>query len=188
MQDAIGFHLRTAVPSDVPAIRALIQESVRGLQHRHYTPSQIDGALATVFTVDTRLVADGTYFVAFADDETLAGCGGWSRRRTLYGGDQNLEAPDMNFLDPALDAAKIRAIFVAPEYARRGLGTFLLQAAEQAAIAAGFTRFEMGSTLTGVPLYTLRGYREIQRVSVPVSDRDTIEIVRMEKVLEPASV
>ena len=177
----MGFQIRTATASDIPAIRKLIQDSVRGLQSRDYTPQQIEAALATVFTVDSRLIEDHTYFVAFAEDGTLAGCGGWSRRKTLYGGDHHLEAADLGLLDPATDAAKIRAIFVAPYYARQGLGSLLLQAAEQAAEAAGFQRFEMGSTLTGVSLYKLRGYLEVQRVSVPVGSGETIEGVRMEK-------
>ena len=104
------------------------------------------------------MILDGTYFVAEADDGEFAGCGGWSFRKTLYGGDRQVEQIEPERLDPAVDAAKVRAIFVAPKFARMGLGSLILEAAEQAALAAGFRRFEMGSTLTGVALYLLKGY------------------------------
>jgi GNAT superfamily N-acetyltransferase len=174
-----NFHLRVATAEDVPGIRELIDASVRGLQARDYSPAQIDGALATVFTVDSRLIADGTYFVAFAESGELAGCGGWSFRKTLYGGDHQVETIEPEKLDPELAAAKIRAIFVHPKFSRMGLGSLILQAAESAAVEQGFSRFEMGSTLTGVTLYTLKGYREVSRVLVPVGGGEEIEVVRM---------
>jgi GNAT superfamily N-acetyltransferase len=178
------FLLRVATSSDIPEIRKTIADSVRELQAPDYTAPQREGALATVFTVDSRLIADGTYFVALhqTGDEIgeMAGCGGWSYRKTLYGGDAQVEKAEPEMLDPAVDAAKVRAIFVAPKFARRGVGTLLLEAAENAAMAAGFRRFEMGSTLTGVALYSLKGYRETGRILVPVSGGD-IEVVRMEK-------
>jgi GNAT superfamily N-acetyltransferase len=175
------FHLRVATANDVAAIRALIEVSVRGLQVADYSEAQREGALATVFTVDSQLVADGTYFVAVAEDGRLAGCGGWSFRKTLYGGDHQVEqiAPDK--LDAAVDAAKIRAIFVHPDFARMGLGSLILETAEKAAMVYGFERFEMGSTLTGVGLYSLKGYREIERKEVPVAGGETIRVVKMEK-------
>jgi GNAT superfamily N-acetyltransferase len=137
--------------------------------------------LATVFSVDSRLIADGTYFIAYAEDGRLAGCGGWSKRKTLYGGDRQVETIEPELLDPATDAAKIRAIFVHPDFARQGLGSLILRMSEEAANAAGFQRFEMGSTLTGVTLYKLKGYREIARIHVPVSAGETIEVARMVK-------
>src|ERR1700677_140445 len=146
------FSLRVATIEDVEGIRGLIDASVRELQAGDYSASQIEGALATVFTVDSQLIADGTYFVALADGGELAGCGGWSFRKTLYGGDHQIEKVAPERLDPAVDAAKIRAIFVHPDFARMGLGRLILEAAEDAAVAAGFRRFEMGSTLTGVAL------------------------------------
>src|ERR1700678_3334409 len=146
------FHLRVAGMEDVEGIRGLIDASVRGLQAGDYSAAQIDGALATVFTVDSQLIKDGTYFVAFADSAELAGCGGWSFRKTLYGGDHQVEAIVPERLDPAVDAAKVRAIFVHPKFARMGLGSLILEAAEGAALAAGFRRVEMGSTLAGVGL------------------------------------
>ncbi|HEX4810974.1 MAG TPA: GNAT family N-acetyltransferase [Bryobacteraceae bacterium] len=179
------FRLRVATAADIPAITALIADSVRGLQAKDYTARQIEGSLATVFTVDTQLIADGTYFIAVSEDGTLAGCGGWSYRKTLYGGDCQIEKAEPDLLDPVIDAAKVRAIFVAPRFARQGLGSLLLNEAETAAIAAGFRRFEMGSTLTGVALYALKGYREIERVQAPVGGNESIEVVRMEKRIVP---
>jgi GNAT superfamily N-acetyltransferase len=176
------FSLRLATAADVPEIERAIDASVRGLQAGDYTAAQIEGALATVFTVDRKLIADGTYFVAVAHGGELAGSGGWSFRKTLYGGDGQVEDHwGGGRLDPAVDAAKIRAIFVRPEFARMGLGSLLLEASEQAAAAAGFTRFEMGSTLTGVALYALKGYRAVGRIAVPVGGGDEIEVVRMMK-------
>lgn len=180
------FELRVATTKDVAGIRRLIDASVRGLQAGDYSAAQIDGALATVFTVDSQLIADGTYFVALTDDGELAGCGGWSFRKTLYGGDHQIETIVPERLDPSVDAAKVRAIFVHPKFARRGLGSLILEAAEGAAVAGGFKRFEMGSTLTGITLYTLKGYQEVNRVSVPVGGGEAIEVVRMVKSLEDA--
>jgi len=175
------FCLRVATTEDVAAIYGLIDASVRGLQAEDYSAAQIKGALATVFTVDSQLIADETYFVALAENGDLAGCGGWSFRKTLYGGDHQIEKIAPERLDPAVDAAKVRAIFVHPKFARMGLGSLILAAAEDAAAELGFRRFEMGSTLTGVPLYTLNGYREVSRVSVPVGGGEEIEVVRMVK-------
>jgi GNAT superfamily N-acetyltransferase len=181
-----AFELRAATPADIPRIRELIAASVRGLQDQ-YSPAQREAALATVFTVDTQLIADGTYLLAFSKsgdghEPVLAGCGGWSRRKTLYGGDHQIEAIAAELLDPVVDAAKIRAIFVHPAFARQGLGSLILAAAEAAAIAEGFTRFEMGSTLAGVPLYRLRGYREAATIDVPVGNGTSIPVVRMTKL------
>jgi GNAT superfamily N-acetyltransferase len=177
----VNFSLRTATTEDVAGIRRLIEASVQGLQAEDYSAAQREGALATVFTVDSQLIADATYFVATADGGELAGCGGWSYRKTLYGGDHQVEdiAPEM--LDPSVDAGKIRAIFVHPKFARMGLGSLILKTAESAALAAGFRRFEMGSTLTGVTLYALKGYREMGRFMVPVGGGETIAVVRMVK-------
>jgi GNAT superfamily N-acetyltransferase len=175
------FHLRVAAQDDLEAIRMLIDASVRELQAGDYSPGQIDASLKTVFTTDSQLIEDGTYFVAVAQDGSLAGCGGWSKRKTLYGGDHQVERREPELLDPAVDAAKVRAIFVHPRFARMGLGTLILQAAEEAAMEAGFRRFEMGSTLTGVALYALKGYRMVERVMVPVGDGEEIEVVRMVK-------
>jgi GNAT superfamily N-acetyltransferase len=171
--------LRKAVAADIPALETLIDASVRGLQAQDYTPEQIEAALRTVFTVDSQLIDDGTYFVAEQDGEMI-GCGGWSQRKTLCGGDHHAVRENA-LLDPAQEAAKIRAIFVHPQWARRGIGSLLLGAAEDAAIAAGFRRLEMGATLTGVPVYLRRGYREIETMTVPLENGVTLPVVRMEK-------
>src|SRR5271154_4973560 len=113
------FYLRVATTEDVPGIRGLIDASVRGLQAEDYSAAQIEGALATVFTVDSQLITDGTYFVAVAEGGELAGCGGWSFRKTLYGGDHQIEKVAPERLDPTVDQAKIRAIFVHPDFARQ---------------------------------------------------------------------
>jgi len=181
----MSFHIRLAIPSDVPGLSALIEASVRGLQAQDYTPAQIEGALQMVYGVDSQLIADGTYFVVEAIEPpkapAIAGCGGWSKRKTLYGGDHWTGREDAHLLDPAHDAAKIRAFFVHPAWVRRGIGTLILEACEAAAMAAGFRRFEMGATLTGVPLYQARGYASLENLSVPLGNGESLPIVRMEK-------
>ena len=176
----MAFQLRIATTDDIPAIRKLIAASVQQLQIE-YSPEQRDAAVKTVFTVDSRLIADGTYFIAFSDEGTLAGCGGWSKRKTLFGGDHQVGAIEPELLDSSIDAAKIRAIFVHPEFARQGLGSLILEASEEAAELAGFSHFEMGSTLTGVALYQSKGYRKVASIKVAVGDHEEIEVVRMVK-------
>jgi GNAT superfamily N-acetyltransferase len=185
-----GLILRIATAADLGPIRKLIAASVRGLQHE-YSEGQREQALASVFTPDTQLIADGTYYVLEpaegsileAPDGTLAACGGWSWRRTLYGGDHHHASRDAARLDPATDAAKIRAFFVHPKWARRGLGTRLLEACERAAWDAGFRRAEMGATLSGVPLYERHGYRRVTEILVDLPGREQLPVVRMEKTL-----
>jgi GNAT superfamily N-acetyltransferase len=185
MQSAPSFTLRLATEADIPALHALIEASVRGLQAGDYTPAQIEGALGTVLGLDTQLIADRTYFLAESLDQnskqrSCAGCGGWSKRKTLFGADRGPgRAPE--FLDPAIDAAKVRAIFVHPDYARRGLGSLILATVENAAREAGFRRFEMGSTLTGVPLYRLKGYVEVERIAVPLWNGESLPVLKMVK-------
>jgi GNAT superfamily N-acetyltransferase len=179
--------VRLASPADVERLRKLIDTSVRGLQADFYSQAQIDGALASVYGVDTQLIADGTYFVAESSDggrppAEIAGCGGWSKRKTLYGGDQ-FAAREDSLLDPARDAAKIRAFFVHPAWARRGVGTLILDACERAAIAAGFTRLEMGATLSGVAFYEAKGYAQLEKLDVPLADGVMLPIVRMGRTL-----
>jgi GNAT superfamily N-acetyltransferase len=172
--------IRNALDADIPVLTALIEASVRGLQARDYTASQLEGALGSVYGVDTQLIADGTYFVAEVEG-TIVACGGWSKRKTLYGAD-HCEGREDSLLDPSSDAAKIRAFFVHPEWVRRGIGTRVLEACESAAMAEGFRRFEMGATLTGVALYKARGYREVEAIGVPLGNGELLPIVRMEKV------
>jgi GNAT superfamily N-acetyltransferase len=178
----VDLSLRKALPADVAALTALIDASVRGLQAGDYTAVQIDGALRTVYGVDTRLIEDGTYFTVESRGE-IVGCGGWSRRRTLYGGDQCAGRED-SLLDPATEAAKIRAFFVHPDWARRGIASLILDACESAALAEGFTRLEMGATLTGVPFYQAKGYAAAERVSVPLGEAASMPIVRMTKTVK----
>jgi GNAT superfamily N-acetyltransferase len=180
--------VRLAEARDIPGLRELIAASVRGLQMGDYSPAQLESALRTVYGVDTQLIADGTYFTAeeveplleSSRPALLVGCGGWSKRKTLYGGDQFAGRED-SLLDPAMDAAKIRAFFVHPAWARRGIGGMILQACETAAVAAGFRRLEMGATLTGIGFYRAKGYVALEAVEVPLEDGLTLPIVRMEK-------
>lgn len=254
MAAGTDFMLRLATEEDIPALHALIEASVRGLQAGDYTQAQIDGALGTVLGLDTQLIRDGTYFVAEeiaageghpsgakahadsagllpginprptarsrpsartrpnsrarpaarmsfsasfkapasfvgsgarAEDltcQTLAGCGGWSKRKTLFGADQG-PGREPELLDPAKDAAKVRAIFVHPRFARRGLGTLILARVEAEARCAGFRQYEMGSTLTGVPLYRMKGYVEVERIAVPLKNGEALPVVRMVKIV-----
>jgi GNAT superfamily N-acetyltransferase len=179
----LNIELRLATPADIPALHQLIELSVRTLQSNDYTPEQIEGALGTVLGLDTQLIADGTYFIAEARAACarhLAGCGGWSKRKTLFGSDHaDVREPDL--LDPKTDAAKIRAFFIHPDFARRGIGTRILEACESAARSAGFGCFEMGATLTGVPLYLARGYQILDRIEVPLHNGHTLGVVRMGK-------
>jgi GNAT superfamily N-acetyltransferase len=176
------FRLRLATDADVASLSALIVRSVRELQAGDYTHLQIAGALQTVFGVDSQIIADQTYFAVEAPGAELVACGGWSKRKTLFGGDRWKGREDA-LLDPRLDAAKIRAFFVHPAWTRRGIGSLILDACERAALAAGFTRFEMGATLTGVPLYLAKGYSIIERISVPLNNGEHLPIVRMGKAI-----
>ena len=178
-----SIYLRVATLNDIPALRELIERSVRELQAGWYTAEQIEAAVRSVFGVDQQLIDDGTYYVAEIGGQ-LAGCGGWSKRKTLYGGDQYAQREDA-LLDPARDAAKIRAFFVHPQYARRGIGTLILEACEQAARAAGFTRLEMGATLSGVAFYSAKGYAAQENLQVPLANGEMLPIVRMSKEIKP---
>jgi len=171
--------IRQAVAADVPALRALIEMSVRELQAGDYTPLQLELALLKVYGVDSQLIEDGSYFVV-ESERLIVGCGGWSKRKTLYGGDVWAGRED-SLLDPKKDAAKIRAFFVHPEWVRRGIGGMILDACEKAAIEAGFRRLEMGATLTGVPFYRMRGYAELEKLAVPLGEGEELPIVRMAK-------
>ncbi len=174
-------NLRLARAADIPALHALIAASVEVLQARDYSDAQRAAALSTVFGVDTQLIADGTYFVVEARD-TLVGCGGWSFRRTLHGSDHGAHRDDTQ-LDPARDAARIRAFFVDPAWARRGIGSLILEACEQAARRAGFASLELAATLTGVALYRARGFVEIDRTEVPLAGGERLPIMLMQKRL-----
>jgi len=184
MTSARDLHYRLAVLADVPRLTELIEASVRGLQAQDYTPAQIEGSLGKWLGVDTQLIADQTYFAVEwpGDPAAPVACGGWSRRKTLFGSDHRPGRDDA-LLDPRVDAAKIRAFFVHPRWARRGIGSRLLELCEEAARAEGFTRAEMGATLTGVPLYRRRGYAEVERIDLPLANGETVPIVKMTKLL-----
>jgi N-acetylglutamate synthase-like GNAT family acetyltransferase len=182
----VNFHLRKATKSDIPRISEVIEASVRGLQSKDYSPTQIEAALKTVYGVDTQLIADGTYLVAEIESEIVA-CGGWSKRKTLYGGDQ-FEAREDTLLNPAKDAAKIRAFFVHPEWSRKGIGAAILNACEEAAKATGFKRLEMGATLSGIPFYKSKGYEAVENLEVPLGNGETLPILKMAKDFLPARV
>ena len=181
--------IRKAIAADIPRLREVIEDSVRGLQAGDYSPAQIEGALQSVYGVDSQLIADGAYLVAEAIDSQgkpeIVGCGGWSKRKTLYGGDQYAGRED-SLLDPSQHAAKIRAFFVHPKWARRGIGSLILEACESAALEAGFTRLEMGATLSGVAFYKAKGYAAVENQEVPLGNGELLPIVKMEKrVLSP---
>jgi GNAT superfamily N-acetyltransferase len=194
MMTQTNIRLRLAVPEDIPVLRALIEASARGLQKEDYTPAQIEGALKTVFGVDSQLIADGTYIVAEAEARSgdragatnspsglmIVGCGGWSKRKTLYGSDHWTGREDA-LLDPLRDAAKIRAFFIHPDWARRGVGSMILKACEDAARAAGFTRYEMGATLTGAKLFGAKGYVAVKPISIPLVNGESLPVIHMEK-------
>jgi GNAT superfamily N-acetyltransferase len=174
--------IRLATPQDVPSLRELIPVSARALSRGFYTDAETESAIRHVFGPDSRLIADGTYFVA-EEDGVLAGCGGWSRRRTLYGGDQTKSGEEA-LLDPATEPAKVRAFFVHPNFARRGVGSRILEACLAAARAAGFRRAELAATLPGVPFYAARGFVERERLSAPMADGRGLPIVRMEREID----
>jgi GNAT superfamily N-acetyltransferase len=195
----VKIRIRKAVAAEIPVLRELIEASVRGLQAQDYTAAQMEGALETVFGVDSQLIADGTYFVAEAKAAdvssgagetggaentgagwTIAGCGGWSKRKTLYGSDHWTGRED-TLLDPRHDAAKIRAFFIHPAWARQGIGSRILEACEIAASAAGFTSYEMGATLTGAKLFGVKGYVAVEQIEVPLKGGISLPIVRMAK-------
>jgi GNAT superfamily N-acetyltransferase len=180
--------LRPATPADIPALQALIATSARGLSRSCYTPAQIEAAIAHVFGVDTQLVADGTYFVIDAPDGSPAAAGGWSARRTLFGGDQMKGDTDPR-LDPATEPARIRAFFVHPQWARRGLARRLYAACAQAAWDAGFCAFELMATIPGEPLYVALGFTVLEEVTMALPGGVAVPFRRMGRgIAAPSSV
>jgi GNAT superfamily N-acetyltransferase len=180
--------IRKAIAADIPRLREVIEDSVRGLQAGDYSPAQIEGALQSVYGVDSQLIADGTYLVAEAivsrGKPEIVGCGGWSKRKTLYGGDQYAGRED-SLLDPTQHAAKIRAFFIHPNWARCGIGSLILEACENAALETGFTRLEMGATLSGAAFYKAKGYAGVENQEVPLGNGEVLPIVKMEKRVAP---
>ncbi len=177
----MAFSLRTATLADTPELERLIAESARGLSRTDYTDAQIEAALGTAFGVDSELIRDGTYFVAEAGTALVA-CGGWSRRSTLFGGDRQAGRTS-DPLDPARDAARIRAFFVRPDWARRGIGRALLTRCEAEAMADGFRVAELMATLPGRRLYAALGYTGETPVEYTLPGGVLINFVPMRKQL-----
>jgi GNAT superfamily N-acetyltransferase len=176
------YRVRKAERSDIPAIERLIERSVRELSVSYYEAAQIESALEFMFGVDSQLVDDGTYHVIEADGELVA-AGGWSRRRTLFGGDQWKHGAD-ELLDPAYEPARIRAFFVEPSWSRRGLGRALFDACLRDARAAGFRRLELMATLPGEPLYRALDFVADERIELALPDGVQVPLVRMSRPID----
>jgi GNAT superfamily N-acetyltransferase len=175
-----NYQLRVARLQDEPALRKLIARSIRALGSADYSSEQIEAALRGAFGVDTQLIRDGTYFAVVTIAGEIVACGGWSRRRTLFGSDARAER-DESWLEPRTDAAKIRAFFVDPAHARRGLGRRILERSEAEAARAGFTRLELMATLPGVRLYEQCGYLAGASIVHPLPGGLGIAFVPMSK-------
>ncbi len=185
----MSFQIRLATVLDIPTLQKLIADSVRSLSVPYYSRSQTESALKHIFGVDTQLIVDRTYFVAEADavsnarQHEIVGCGGWSKRNTLFGGDQAKGVRLDDLLKPGTDAARLRAFYVHPSWARRGIGAMLINACETAASAAGFTRLELIATLPGEPLYSANGYKIVEPFEIPLPGNESIPGFRMAKEL-----
>ena len=175
------FTSRLAISADVAALRVLMDAAIAELQRAFLDDAQIASS-RTIMGIDSQLIDDGTYFVVESDDY-IAGCGGWSRRATLYGGNQT-PGRDSQLLDPTIDPARVRAMYTNPAYARRGVGRLILSLCEAAAAAEGFTRLELMSTLSGEPLYTAYGFRPLERLE-DATGGAPVPLVRMEKPVDP---
>ncbi len=173
--------IRLATIEEVPELERLIAASVRALSVEYYSSEQIESALVHVFGVDTQLIADGTYFAAELDGQ-IVGCGGWSKRKTLFGGDQAKVGAD-NLLDPTTEPARIRAFFIHPDFARRGIGKLIIEACETATKNAGFRQLELAATLPGEPMYLAVGYQVLERWSHRLADGVELPLARMGKEL-----
>lgn len=178
------FRYRIASNADKPAILALMQASISENMKAFLSAAEIEAAKETM-GVDQTLIDDGSYFLIEASvngKPVLVGCGGWGKRKTLYGGDHTLGRDD-TLSDPATDAARIRAMYTHPDWTRRGIGTLLLELGEQAARDAGFQTIELGSTIPGEPLYRARGYEEISRVHHTGANGVGNTVIKMRKAL-----
>lgn len=174
-----GFTHRLATLDDVPALTRLMESAIGALQADFLTPEQV-AASRTIMGLDTQLIADGCYFV-IEEGGVIAGSGGWSRRATLYGGDHT-PGRDAATLDPIVDAARVRAMYTHPDFARRGVGRLILGLCETASAEAGFRRVELMGTLSGEPLYRACGYDPIERILDPRGGAP-VPLVRMGKAL-----
>lgn len=177
----MDFTHRLAVTADMPALEQLMQAAIRQLLPQFLSPEKVEASFA-VMGLDTQLIEDGTYFVLLTQGQ-IAGCGGWSRRATLFG-HNHTGGRDARLLNPASEAARVRAMYTHPDFTRRGVGRHILALCEAAAMAEGFSRTELGATAGGEPLYKACGYREIERLEVPTPGGATVPITRMGKVLK----
>jgi GNAT superfamily N-acetyltransferase len=177
----MSLSMRSATLDDVPALDVVIAASARGLSRGDYDDAQIEAALGNAWGVDTQLIRDGTYF-GVETAATIVACGGWSRRKTLFGADGR-PGREPELLDPRVDAARIRAFFVHPDWARRGIGRMLLERCEAEARRQGFRSAELMATLPGTRLYGAFGYVGETRIVHPLAGGLTIEFVPMRKSL-----
>ena len=175
------FSHRIARPEDLAALREVMRRSIENLQDDFLTPEQV-AASHKVMGLDAQLVTDGTYFIVESSG-SIAGCGGWSWRSTLYGGDESVVAREPQALDPATEPARIRAMYTNPDFVRRGVGRLVLELCEEAARSAGFKAATMMATMAGVPLYRACGYVEAEPPITANIDGIEVPLVRMEKRL-----
>jgi GNAT superfamily N-acetyltransferase len=178
-ENPIPWTPRLARVEDIPALEVLIPQSVRALQTAHYTAAQMDAAIGPIFGIDRQLIRDQTYFVV-EDTNQIVGCGGWSRRKSLYGSDSARLKEDPP-LDPSVDPARVRAFFVHPAWARRGIGRSIMVACENAILAAGFRSVEISATLAGEPLYASFGYETVEHYDIPMTGGLKLPVVKMIK-------
>ena len=179
------FTHRLARREDIAQLKVLMTSAIRELQKSFLSPDQVEASF-DVMGLDTQLIDDGTYFIV-EENSTIAGCGGWSRRATLFGGDHSA-GRSAALLDPARDAARVRAMYTNPSFARRGVGRLILQLCESAAASEGFARVELAGTMAGVPLYRACGYRDLEAFEAEARDGIRIPLMRMGKQLAPLSV
>lgn len=174
--------IRLATMEDIPALEELIAASVRALSSPYYSVREIDSALMHVFGVDRQLIHDSTYFVAEIEGH-IVGCGGWSKRKTLFGGDQAHSVRVDELLNSETDAARVRAFYVHPNWSRRGIGRQILKTCEEAARESGFTIIELIATLPGEPLYSAQGYESIGPFEISLPEDQTLPAFHMKKRL-----
>ena len=177
----MDWQYRLARDRDIPALEQLIPLSTRALQASYYSSAQIEAALGPIFAVDRQLIRDRTYFV-IENESAIIGCGGWSKRKSLYGGDNGRVSED-TMLDPPRDAARIRAFFVHPSWARRGIGKCILKACENAIVSARFDKVDLVATLAGEPLYAAFGYAAVDRYEIPMVNGLALPVIKMSKSL-----
>lgn len=176
-----GFVLRQARAEDIPAMSRVMDRAIAGLMNGFLTARQVADS-TSIMGMDPQLIADGTYLLAEDASGAVIGCGGWSMRRTTHGGGRSAGRDD-GLLDPATEPARVRAMYTDPAHARRGVGRAILQAAERAAAAAGFSDATLVATLAGAPLYRAAGWQEIERMEAPAAEGRTVPVIRMDKAL-----